>query len=286
MQPRSAGRYPTEEDLQYRSGMQKAASDARVPPTYPITSVNNALRLLLLFRDRPRLTLTDASSYLEVAPSTAHRLLAMLAYHDFVRQERGQKGYVAGPALMEIGLNAVRQMDIRQRARPVLEELAKLTEETVQLSRLTGAEILHLDGIESTRTLRVSARTGAQLPAHCTASGKALLAALPLAELHELYPARRSLAAPTPNSITRRRDLEVELEQIRKQGYATNRDESEVGVASVAVAVCNEQGVAIASLSIACPSQRMTTQTRQVFVSALLLGARNLADQMATPRTA
>ena len=70
--------------------MQKSGSGSeRTPPAYPITSVDNALKLLLTFRDRPQLALSDASAYLGVAHSTAHRLLAMLAYHDFVRQERG-----------------------------------------------------------------------------------------------------------------------------------------------------------------------------------------------------
>ena len=69
-------------------------------PKYPISSVDNALRLLGLFRERERVRLVEARDHLGVAQSTAHRLLAMLAHHGFVRQEADSRLYVAGPALV------------------------------------------------------------------------------------------------------------------------------------------------------------------------------------------
>jgi DNA-binding IclR family transcriptional regulator len=266
--------------------MQKdAPSSGRTPPAYPITSVNNALKLLLTFRDKQQLALSDASAYLGVAHSTAHRLLAMLAYHDFVRQERGQRVYVAGPALIEIGLAAVRQMDLRSIARPVLESLAAQTGETVHLSKLNGANVLYLDGIESTKAVRVTTRTGNVLPAHCTASGKALLADLTPEELRDIYPARRPLVATTGRSITRRTDLERELEAVRERGFATNDEESEEGVASMAVAVHNARRLVIASLSVSVPVHRLTDRTREGAVDALRKAATDLGGRMAEARS-
>src|SRR5215470_8861033 len=89
----------------YTSGMQNSigANPARRPPSYPIASVDRALRLLLLVGRRSSVRLSEASQALGVAPSTAHRLLAMLAFHDFVRRDGDRRGYVAGPALAEIG---------------------------------------------------------------------------------------------------------------------------------------------------------------------------------------
>src|SRR5437899_96074 len=82
-------------------------------PTYPIGSVNNALRLLLMFRDHPLIRVSEAGVALGVAPSTAHRLLAMLEYHGFVQQDEETRGYRSGPALVDIGLTAVRSIDVR-----------------------------------------------------------------------------------------------------------------------------------------------------------------------------
>src|SRR5215467_11271681 len=105
--------------------MQNAigASAARRPPAYPIASVDRALRLLLVGR-RSSLRLSEASEALGVAPSTAHRLLAMLAFHDFVRHDGDRHGYVPGPALAEIGRARVGTADLRRVARPIVEDLA------------------------------------------------------------------------------------------------------------------------------------------------------------------
>jgi DNA-binding IclR family transcriptional regulator len=108
------------------------------PPNYPIESVDNALRLLLSLLERQSMTVSDASELLGVAPSTAHRLLAMLQYRGFVDQDKLTKRYRSGPVLLKLGLTAVRQMDLRQHARPVLERLSKEIAETVNLVVLQG----------------------------------------------------------------------------------------------------------------------------------------------------
>ncbi len=232
------------------------------PPAYPIASVDSALRLLKLFRDTPRVRLSEASEHLGVAHSTAHRLMAMLAYHGFVRQEPGSRAYVAGPALVEIGLAAVRELDIRLHARPVLESLAASLGETVHLVVLEGGNVRYLDAVESPRALRVAARTGSALAANCTASGKALLAELSDAEVTAIFAGRDALAALTGRSITSCARLLAELRQVRARGYAVNIEESEEGVASVAVAVRGPRGAPsaapAAALAVSGPVARMT----------------------------
>ena len=212
------------------------------PPAYPIASVDNALRLLMLFRDTPRVRLSEASEHLGVAHSTAHRLMAMLAYHGFVRQEPGSRAYVAGPALVEIGLAAVRELDIRLHARPVLESLAASLGETVHLAVLEGGNVRYLDAVESPRALRVASRTGSALAANCTASGKAMLAELPDAEVSAIFAGQDTLSALTGRSITSCARLLAELREVRARGCAVNVEESEEGVASVAVAVRGPPG--------------------------------------------
>jgi DNA-binding IclR family transcriptional regulator len=232
------------------------------PPAYPIASVDNALRLLMLFRDTPRVRLSEASEHLGVAHSTAHRLMAMLAYHGFVRQEPGSRAYVAGPALVEIGLAAVRELDIRLHARPVLESLAASLGETVHLVVLEGGNVRYLDAVESPRALRVAARTGSALAANCTASGKALLAGLSDAEVTAIFAGRDALTALTGRSITSCARLLAELREVRARGYAVNVEESEEGVASVAVAVRVPRralsAAPAAALAVSGPVSRMT----------------------------
>ena len=213
-----------------------AAPSFGATPQYPIDSVDNALKVLLLMGERPQLRLTDVSRYLGVATSTAHRLLAMLQYRGFVRQDAATRSYVPGPSLDGVALAVLRRLDVRTRARPVLEKLNAELAETVHLGRLEGDQVHFIDSIESSRALRVGGRLGRSVPAHCTSNGKAMLASLDDDEVLALYP-REALEQLTPHSIATRADLLVELGRIREVGYATSREESEDGVGSIAVAL-------------------------------------------------
>src|SRR5918999_237510 len=123
-------------------------------PNYPIVSVDNALELMLMFREVRTVTVTEASERLGVARSTAHRLLAMLQYRGFVEQDPASRAYRPGPALVDTGLAAVRQMDIRRIGRPIIERLSRELNETVHTGVLEGSDVLFVDGIESTRGRR------------------------------------------------------------------------------------------------------------------------------------
>lgn len=224
-------------------------------PRYPIESVDNALRLLLMFTQSRSVRIADASRELGIARSTAHRLMQMLQYHEFVRQDTGSSAYLAGPTLVELGLAVVRDLDVRSLARPVLEELAAHLRETVHLVELDGSSVLFLDSVEAPRAVRVGRRTGVVLPAHATSAGKALLATLPDARLRDLYPSA-TLPRLTEATTTSRRALLVELEEIRERGFATNVGESEPDIGAVGVAICDTHGTPRGALSVSLPLSR------------------------------
>jgi DNA-binding IclR family transcriptional regulator len=240
--------------------MQKASPESESGPAYPIASVNNALLLLLLFREQPRVRLTDACKYLGVAHSTAHRLLAMLAHHGFVQQEPVTRAYVAGPALVEVGLAVVGSLNVREQARPAMEALNAELGETVHLGVLEGNEVRYADAVESERALRVVARTGTLVPAHCTSLGKALLSQMTDQQVAELYPVSdEPFAARTDRSITTQAELLKEVAKTRKRGYAVNSGETEDHVGSVAVAFRDHAGRP-AAIAVAAPSSRLDAQ--------------------------
>lgn len=260
------------------SGMLSPDEDDRSrygpPPQYPIESVDNALRLLLLFENQPSIRLTDASKYLSVASSTAHRLMGMLLYRGFVRQNPATRAYEPGQALGSIAFAIRRQVDVRTLARPVLEELYKETGETVHFARLEGSDVHFLDAIESSRAVRVGSRQGRTLPANCTATGKAMLSRLSNEQLRALYP-QEDLPRLTRASVTSRSDLEAALDEIRRTGYATSLEESEDGVISVAAAVTGPSGVLYA-INVSVPAHRTSDQLTVELGSMLQAAATNL----------
>jgi IclR family acetate operon transcriptional repressor len=227
------------------------------PPGYPIESVGNALRLLLLFRERTSIRVAEASDELGVVRSTAHRLLAMLQYFEFVRQDAETKDYRAGPALWDIGLAVVRNMDLLAHMPPYLEEVAERTGETSHLVVLQGTEVRFIAGVESSAPLRTGTRVGDTYPAYATSSGKVLLAALPDARIFELY-ADESLAPLTGRTLTTRAALLRELRAVRRKGFGASFEENEPDICAVSVAVPDVGQPIRCALSVSAPVSRLT----------------------------
>ena len=259
--------------------IQATGPDSPAPPQYPIESVDNALKLLLLFSEQPVVRLTEASGYLGVASSTAHRLLAMLQYRGFVRQDPATKAYAPGPALTVIASSINRRNDARTRARPVLEKLNIDLNETITLGRLEGRQVNYIDSIESAQTVRVVSRAGQVMPANCTSTGKAMLSELSSGELHRLFPDEQ-LEMMTGRSIATRTELEADLERIRRRGYASSTEEAEEGVSSVAVPVPAHGGARYA-INVSVPLNRMTAPAKAQFATALVTAAQELGSLLA-----
>lgn len=239
-----------------------------------VSSVDNALRLLELIGERQALRVSEAADELGVAPSTAHRLLNALRRRGFVLQEKPNTAYRPGPVLNEIGLAAIGRVDIRQVARPVLEEVRDRTEETVSLTLLEGRNVRFIDCVESPRAVRVGDRTGVVLPAHCTAAGKAILAAMPESELARRF-ADAELSTPTEFSVAEWTTLAAELAEVRRLGYAVNIEEGELGISAVAAVLRDRAGTPLASVAAVVPAHRLAAREQAGPLAERLLAARD-----------
>lgn len=251
------------------------------PPRYPIESVDNALRLLALFRDSSQLRVKEVAEALDVASGTAHRLLAMLVYRGYVSQDPETKLYRPGVTLLSIGLQASQRSDLRAVARPHLEKLSAALDETIQLATLEGNSVFFLDGCESSKALRVTTRAGTVHPAHCTSVGKVLLAHLSRDQIVELYPDEK-LPRTAENSIGLRSQLLLELDRIRERGFATNFGELEDGAGSVAAAVIGRNGHPVAALGAGAPLSRLDDLRMEELAAAAVEHAGQLGKELAS----
>jgi DNA-binding IclR family transcriptional regulator len=214
-----------------------------------------------------------------VASSTAHRLLAMLAYRGFVRQDPVSKAYLPGPALTDVAFAIFGRIDIQGTVMPVMRTLSERLRETVHVGMLDGAAVRFVAAVEGPTAVRVASRLGRTMPAHCTSTGKAMLAQLPQAELHQLLP-DENLERITDRSIGRRAELEAELSRVREQGYAVNREESEEGVTSVAVPIPTRAPGLRLALNAAAPQHRLSRSRYGLVATALIEAAKNIGDQL------
>jgi DNA-binding IclR family transcriptional regulator len=254
-------------------------------PAYRIESVDKALRLLHMFSEQPRWTVSEVSEALGVAPSTAHRLLAMLQWHEFAHQEPGSKAYVAGRALTVIGLAALSHLAVRDAAHADIEALSRELRETVHLIVLQGARTLIVDAVEGDQVVRVGARIGGSAPPNCVSAGKVLLSQMTSRHVAALI-GPDPLPQRTSRSIGTLAELTADLARVRDRGYATNFDEHESGATGISVPIPVPPGLTPAAITVNAPSARVPTERIPVIVAAATAAATRIAAKLDHPQPA
>jgi DNA-binding IclR family transcriptional regulator len=142
-------------------------------------------------------------------------------------------------------------------------DLRNRTGETVQVGVLDGRQVVYVERLDSPNTLRFFTELGRRNDAHCTGSGKALLAFLAKPQLDKLLKGW-DLPSKTEHTIISRRALVEELDRVRRGGFAVNNEESEIGAVSIAAPIRDDTGTTIASLSVAGPTDRMARERDQL----------------------
>lgn len=217
---------------------------------------------------------TEAAELLGVAPSTAHRLLAMLVHRDFAEQGHDRR-YRAGPMLRGSEERPSAMKRLQQAALPHLRDAAAETGETVSLQILVAGDVCFVESIEGDQLLRVGSRKGMRLPAHQVSGGLVLLAAL---DPDDVQRRCRGLTVPEMDRLDR------ELAAVRQQAFAVNDQRTEPGVSAVAVPIPGTRGRALAALALAMPSVRFEGRAIGATVDVLRSGADRIAAQLVEPR--
>jgi IclR family KDG regulon transcriptional repressor len=221
--------------------------------------VNNTLvkglRLLAeLARSRQPLGATELAQRLALGKSDTHRLAQTLVEQGYARQDAATGAYRASVRVWELGAAVLANLDLKQAAAGPMQVLLAKTRETVHLSMLDGDEVVYLDKLDSPEPVRAYTQIGGRAPAHCVATGKALLAFQPTALLDALA---GRLAAHSPNSIVARAAFLDEMARIRAAGFATNRGEWRVSVWGVAAPIHGPDGSVVAAVGVSGPAERV-----------------------------
>ena len=226
-----------------------------------VQSVKNALEILECLSDGHELGVSELARKIGSQKSTAHRLLATLKEAGYIRQDEHTDKYVLTLKLFTIGSSAVNDMDLNKAALPVVSRLAQTSGETVHFCTIEQGRIVYLHKIESSHALKVSmmSKIGQGTPFHCTGVGKVLLAHQD-ADFVGSYLRDASLEKYTDATITDPLVLASELQKIRIDGCALDREEHELGVRCVAAPIFDAQGKGVAALSVSGPSVRLNEQ--------------------------
>lgn len=220
-----------------------------------IRSVDRAVAILDLLAAEGWSAGAEVARALGVHRSTALRLLATLERHGLVERDQRTAKYRLGGRLVQLASAARGEGDLRVAARPVCAALARRLGETVTLDVLDGDEIVPIEQASGSTSVVSISWLGTRSPAHCTASGKVILAFAP-----ETVRARylaRPLERRTAHTIVDRGELEAELTAAAATGFARTAEELEVGLSAIAVPVRAAGGEVVAALDVSGPAHRL-----------------------------
>lgn len=221
------------------------------PAVRHVAAVERAIAVLDALSDgSAELGTNEIARRTDINASTVSRLLATLASARIVEHVPATGRYRLGPRLVQLGNLVLGRLDLREVARPYLQQLVRTTGETATLSAPGEHDAVTIDFVQSDAVVQSVARLGRPSIGHATATGKALLA------FGEAGLPGGRLKAYTPRTITNRRDLEQELERVRRDGYAVAVGEREPDLNAVAAPVFDGEGRLVAIVGVQGPESR------------------------------
>ncbi|HVF63098.1 MAG TPA: IclR family transcriptional regulator [Casimicrobiaceae bacterium] len=239
-----------------------------------MNAVEKAMRVLMAFDGSQRhLTLSQIAALTELDLSAAQRFTFTLSALGYLIKDERTRKYELSPRLLMFTSRYLASSDIVPRAMPYLQQLARQTEEAVNLTVLDGPEVVFVQRIVSRYVLDPAFLVGSRLPAYATAPGLAMLATLPDAEVNALL-ATRPPVAHTRHTITAAGLIRARLIDIRKRGYAHTREEYFLGDFSVAVAILGSDGRAVGAINVAVAKPRWRGVADERQLADLLLEAK------------
>ena len=222
-----------------------------------IMAVERALILLRYITDNDDgLSIRESSRNFGYSPATVQKIIGALKSQGYIVQDELTERYHLGPEAVHLGLTALSRLDVRRAARPFLEKLSRESGETVFLAITRGASAVYVDKVVSDQPIRMDAPLGAARPYNCTAVGKVLLAGMSSEEIEELYD-NGAFEKRTENSILDVDTMHGEVENVREQGWAGDREEFDYGASCVAAPIYDHEGRLVAALTVSGPSTRI-----------------------------
>jgi DNA-binding IclR family transcriptional regulator len=224
------------------------------------SAAERSLDLLALLAHSGRAqSLANLAETLNLPKATVHRLTTQLLEAGFISRASDEKDFLIGPALRRLALDTLNHDTTQGLRHVVLSDLVQTIGETCNFTTLDGASVRYLDRVEATWPWRLTLEVGAQVPLHCTASGKLFLAYMDVAQRRRILDTL-SLQPMTKHTITSFKKLEIECQDIVKQTYSIDREEFVVGLIALAVPVFDLDGRVLGTLAVHAPTSRLSVE--------------------------
>jgi IclR family pca regulon transcriptional regulator len=234
-----------------------------------LQSLERGMAVIQVFsRDHPALTLSEVARLTGTTRATARRILLTLEKLGHVRSDG--RLFSLTPRVLSLGWAYLSSLNLWEIAQPLMEDLVQKTKESCSAATLDLPDIVYVARVPTRRIMTIALGVGTRLPAHATSMGRVLLAGLPDAEL-ERFLAETPLESFTDRTVTHPGLLRAIVEEVRRQGWALNDQELEIGLRSIAAPIKGADGRTIAALNVSAAAPRVTLEELdQRFLPALL----------------
>jgi DNA-binding IclR family transcriptional regulator len=247
---------------------------------YQVRALERALQLLGAFSlERPELSLSELAIATDLAPSTALRLLAILARYGYVERSPDTERFRIGVGLFERGSIYIQTTSVEAQAQEPLERLARETNQTASLAVLDRTDIVHIAVVQPAKPIRYYAPVGQREMAHCTGLGKVLLTGLSDDALQKVIE-QRGLPGRTDRTITTPASLRAHLDEVRRRGFAIDDEESLIGLRCVAAPVFDDRNQITAAISASGPAAEFNDGTIPEILDAVRQAAETVSKRL------
>ena len=244
-----------------------------------LSSVTTAIHLMKTFsEDEPELGISELAKRLGIAKSTVHRLATALLDESLLEQNPDNGRYRLGIGLFSLGSQVRTRLDVAAEAKPILHELRQRTGENARLAVLHGRNVVFIHDFESSEPVHLRSITGQFRPAHATAEGLCLLAGMRGPALEAFL--GEPLPAPTPNTVADPEALLDRVRRVKRQGFATEDEESEAGTRGVAAPIHSADARVVAAIGMAGPRLRIKKRDFAQLAEAVMQAAQKLSERL------
>ncbi|QGQ44922.1 IclR family transcriptional regulator [Metabacillus sediminilitoris] len=232
------------------------------------SSLTNALRILKSFSiDHPELTLSEISEFVGVSKSTACRLIQTLESEGFIYQNILFNTYRLGSSVLTLSNTVIDQLAILKETTYFLKQLTAQTGESSHIAILDNTDVIYLKKEDSHHRVQLLSHIGRRNPAHCTASGQAILAFVKPTTVEKLF--EGGLDQATNYSFGSLPQLQQKLATIREQGYSISKGELIENIVSIGAPIYNKNNQVFAAINVAGPKQRILPNLQQIVTNVL-----------------
>lgn len=255
------------------------STDKEPTGAYVVRPVWKAMKVLAFVAESGRsVSLTEVAEALRLPKTTAFRYLQTLSASTFLEHHPREDRYELGARFRALARTDKSLHRLREVSLPIMRQLLEQFNETINLAIESNREMIYIEVIESTRTLRIGARVGTREPMHTTALGKAFLAYMDEPAREAIF--RSGLAARTHRSLRDVRILKRQLDGVRQVGFAIDTGENEDGALCVGVPILDDLNHPIGALSLSAPERRHAGDLVDRASQALIKAGQAITRQM------